>query len=69
MRDRLTVYACWDRARKEFPEDPERRKYRFVELMRAQGHIVPKDHPEAGEKNLPCGWPGPVSTIDNQEEG
>jgi hypothetical protein len=37
----VTVYACWEKARGEFPDDPERRKYRYVELMREHGHIVP----------------------------
>jgi hypothetical protein len=51
MPDRLTVYACWEKARQEFPDDPERRKFRYVELMRENAHLVP-GKPEP----LPCGW-------------
>ena len=48
---RLRVMECWLQARREYPDRPDAQKYRFVELMRENGHLV------AGPKTpLPCGW-------------
>lgn len=49
--DRISVGACWIKANREYPADPDRRRLRFVELMREQGHIVP-----GKQRPLPCGW-------------
>ncbi len=55
MPDRLTLYACWEKARREFPTDPDLRKGRYIELLREQGHVVKR---EPGDKRplFPCGW-------------
>lgn len=59
---RITLYACWEKARQEFPDDPERRKYRFVELLWEHGHVVKR---KPGESvNLPCGWPHRTTPAD-----
>lgn len=38
------------------PSFIEERSKRYNELMREHGHIVKKDHPDAGGDTLPCGW-------------
>ena len=55
MPDRLTLFACWEKARKEFPDDREKRAGRYVELLREQGHVVKR---EPGDRRplFPCGY-------------
>lgn len=48
---RMTVFACWEKSRQEWPDDPERQKFRFVELMREQGRVI-----KGKQEPLPCGW-------------
>lgn len=60
MADRPSLFALWAQARDEMVAeglgaDPTPR---YLELLREHGHVVPADHPTAGGRNLPCGWPG-----------
>lgn len=50
--------TLWFQAVDEHPNDGGARRERYIELMREHGHIVDADDPDAGPKNLPCGWPG-----------
>lgn len=51
-------FELWMQAREEHPLDAAAYRARYHELMREHGHIVDADHPDAGGRNLPCGWPG-----------
>lgn len=52
MPDRVTVFACWDRARQEHPVDLVKRRARFTELLVQEGKA------ERGKpRSLPCGYP------------
>lgn len=55
MTDRMTVFSCWAKARREHPDDLDKQRFRYIELLREQGHVVKR---KPGESvNLPCGWP------------
>ncbi len=53
----------WLQAEQEHPIDGDGRRRRYIELMRAEGHIVKAKPGE--DRNLPCGWPGLPSKIDD----
>lgn len=52
MTSPAVLYA---QAEDEHPNDPEKRRQRYLELMREHGHIVKAKPGE--DRNLPCGWP------------
>ena len=55
MNDQLGPMECWKQAHEEFPDDAERLRERFVELMEEHGHLIPKP-PGWVSPLLPCGW-------------
>ena len=63
---RLSPGYLWQKAADEHPDDPDARRERHLELMRKHGHIVPVDHPDAGDRNLPCGWPGRIEMAERK---
>lgn len=50
-----TPSRLWEQARAEHPTDADARANRYVELMRAEGHIIER---EKGDDSplMPCGW-------------
>lgn len=47
--------VLWYIADEEFPTDREKRRERYLELMREEGHIVKATPGQT--RSLPCGWP------------
>lgn len=56
-----TPMELWLQAEQEHPIDGDGRRRRYIDLMRAEGHIVKRK--PGDEPALPCGW-DPTKGID-----
>jgi len=75
MSDPSTPSDLYFAALHQYPNawEADQRRERYLELMREHGYIVPVDHPDAGARDLPCGYPShrtsPGDIVRDEVEG